>query len=164
MVQEMNADETKKWATEREKNLTAEEKAAADQSMKRFEEQEAKRRVVRLVNMVETPDVLLEKICKGLQELCRLPVEDEMLDNALSVQAQRFKGLSEFFDVRQDYKDWPEQRLLSKMMLELSNNIEAYRMEALTTGNKKPLLGFVETALKAKAMVEELWRKEDGGG
>jgi spore cortex formation protein SpoVR/YcgB (stage V sporulation) len=108
--------------------------------------------------------VLLEKICKGLQELYRLPVENEMLDNALSVQAQRFKGLSEFFDARQDYKEWPEQKALSQMMLDLSNGIESYRMDYLTTGNKQPILDFVQTALTAKSMVEALWRKEDGGG
>jgi len=161
MAKEMNYEDATQWMKERKLTPKEEEESAA--AMKRFEELGNKKRLAKVVNIVETPEVVLDKVCSGIAEIQRLPAEAEFVDSSMSVQAQRFRDLATWFQNRMGVVDTPGQEEISKELDGISIDIEKFRMEFLTTGKKTQMSEFIERAKAVRGKIVELWGREDAG-
>jgi hypothetical protein len=163
-VIEQDKDETANFWAERQKNMTAEEMAEVEEREKRFNALSAKGRVARVEGMCETPEIVLEKMNNGFKELHRLPVDDVMLDTALSTQASRFLALASFFESRNT--KFPDETNLeiAEMLRRLGERVEAFRMPLLEKGDKSELLKIADASGQAMKVIEVLWKKEDADG
>ena len=160
-MRKMDEEEAKKWAIERQKNLTAEDYAKAEEAKKRFEELSEKGRIVKVGGLIETPDIVLAKMVNGLRELDRLPVEPEMMDGALSAQGARFQALAEFFEARQDVFPRDEHSGFVEELRSLTESIESFRMTFLETGDKRVLDEIANRCDVLRCRIEKMWVEED---
>lgn len=163
-VEQYDAEGTKKFLDERQKNLTPEEREQMEATQKRFEALSTKGRVAKVRGIVETPQVILEKMVNGIRELARLPVEPLILDGALSVQSERFRELSAFFDIRQRHVANGRNLEFSKRFADFSQRVEELRLELLSTGNKALLERLAGDVEAMRTDVLDLWKKEDAEG
>jgi len=165
MVEQMDAKQTEEWLAERQKNLTEEERRAAEEQRKRHEKLESLGRIASVMGLVESPEVILEKMVSGLTELHRLTaIEGEMLDGALSVQAQRFTGLGDWYEKRSERFVNAAHGPLTDELKALGESTESLRMEILTSGKRDGILDIIEEAKKVAGKALAVWQEEDKSG
>ena len=158
----MNAEETKDWATERNKNLTEEEIAEAERNKARMDDLEKKGRIAIVRGMVEDPEVILDKMWNGFGDMIAFgdAMEGTILDGALSTQSERLNGMATFFRDRQEKFPNPANKPLFHDMSNLRDTIEATRMKVLQ-GNRNDLPLLREELTKLRQRVLQAWKDEE---
>jgi hypothetical protein len=162
-MREMSAEETSKWAEERNKNLKPEEIEESKKAQERFQKLSDKGRVAIARGIVETPESILEKMIGGLKEVLEIPIDGQMLDMSLMAQSDRFCSLAKFFENREAKFPATANKVIGDKLDSLYNRLEKMRFELLKDGveHKDRLKPFIEESTEIIGMIRSLWDAED---